>query len=80
MQFNFHTDAPLTVMFEPTGMHHDMQAGDSVLVKFFDGDDGEVCWQNGMIVFYAPRLGYVRAWAGGDKEIDIGPESVDHTP
>ncbi|MFB7173282.1 hypothetical protein ACFCYM_21025 [Streptomyces sp. NPDC056254] len=79
MQFHLVTDIPITVVFEPTGQEHRLDAGQAVLVRWFDGDDGAVHWTDGHIVVYAPTSGYTRAWDSDGMEIDIGPESVDYT-
>ncbi|MCX4800199.1 hypothetical protein ACFWWM_37185 [Streptomyces sp. NPDC058682] len=77
MQFFLQTDTPVLALFEPTGQQYELDPGDPVLVKFFDGDDGEIRWFKGAIIVCSPSLGYTRAWDSNNEEIDIGPESVD---
>ncbi|MFD9950070.1 hypothetical protein ACFWYW_56110 [Nonomuraea sp. NPDC059023] len=76
MKFHIKTDKKITVAFEPTAAEYELNAGEKILVEWFEGgDDGQVSLESDEFVIWAPGGGYTRAWNSNGVEIYIGPES-----
>ncbi|MFD5148163.1 hypothetical protein [Streptomyces sp. NPDC058401] len=77
MRFRLGTDKTVTVVFEPSAAEHTLEAGESIIIEWFDGirDDGFVRLDADCLVVDAPSHGYTRAWEENGEEIYVGSDS-----
>lgn len=73
MRFQIRTDRNIVVIFEPTGMRYELEAGDYFTIEWPDSSESGIIEREGAdLIVYAPMLGYTRAWNSIEEELYIG--------